>query len=94
MKLILVASRSVRDWVVSCVGALALSTLSLAAWAQLAVGQDGQPDYQHPIAVPPGIAGMVPNNVTTSELNSILKSESLLNKTTFYRDGKIVPASR
>jgi hypothetical protein len=54
------ASRRVRGWVVSCVGALALSTFSLAAWGQLAVGQDGQPGYQHPIAVPPGIAGMVP----------------------------------
>jgi hypothetical protein len=54
------ASRRVRVWVVSCVGALALAVSSLPAWAQLAVGPDGQPGYQHPIAVPPGIAGMVP----------------------------------
>jgi hypothetical protein len=54
------ASRRVRGWVVSCVGALALAAFSLPGWAQLAVGQDGQPGYQHPIAVPPGIAGMVP----------------------------------
>ena len=54
------ASRRIRGLVVSCLGALALSTFSLATWAQLAVGPDGQPGYQHPIAMPPGIAGMVP----------------------------------
>jgi hypothetical protein len=44
----------------SCLGALALAAFPLPSWAQLAVGPDGQPGYQHPIAVPPGIAGMVP----------------------------------
>jgi hypothetical protein len=61
LELILVASRRVRGSVVSCLGALALAALSLPAWAQLAVGHDGQPGYQHPIALPPGIAGMVPS---------------------------------
>jgi hypothetical protein len=49
----------IRRW--ACCIFLAVATCGAQATNQLAISEDGTPSYRHPIAVPPGIAGMAPN---------------------------------
>jgi FG-GAP-like repeat/Salmonella virulence plasmid 65kDa B protein len=49
-----------RSWLPTC-AALLLGLYCAAAAAQVSVSSSGGPNYDYPIAVPPGIAGMQPN---------------------------------